>query len=236
MDEVMTSVGPVHDQERESYEEPSGGYDVPTGERRRRERPKKPPVPVLPNGTWVQIGDSSRSSTLRGQVGTVVAWGRQVEVRMRDDDPKGPTRKINPTDLVALSEEPKQAVDDSGGDSLGVENLKLARENESYDGPAETRRRERVKKPPVPVLPDGTWVQIGDSCRSPTLQGQVGTVVAWGRQVEVLLRGPDGAEGAVRKINPTDLVALSKEPAFTAAEEADDRSIRDSGDTTSSEF
>ena len=127
----MTSVGPVHDQERESYEEPSGGYDVPTGERRRRERPKKPPVPVLPNGTWVQIGDS---------------------------------------------------------------------------------------------------------CRSPTLQGQVGTVVAWGRQVEVLLRGPDGAEGAVRKINPTDLVALSKEPAFTAAEEADDRSIRDSGDTTSSEF
>ena len=62
-----------------------------------------------------------------------VSWGRQVEVRMRDDDPKGPTRKINPTDLVALSEEPKQAVDDSGGDSLGVENLKLARENESYD-------------------------------------------------------------------------------------------------------
>ena len=102
----MTSVGPVHDQERESLEEPRGGYDVPTGERRRGERPKKPPVPALPNGTWVQIGDSSRSSTLRGQVGTVVAWGRQVEVRMRDDDPKGPTRKINPTDLVALSEEP----------------------------------------------------------------------------------------------------------------------------------
>ena len=224
MDEVAT------------YEEPSGGYDVPTGERRRGERAKKPPVPVLPNGTWVQIGDSSRSMTLRGQVGTVVAWGRQVEVHMRDD-PKGPTRKINPTDLVALSEEPeKQAVDDSGGDSLGVENIKLSRENESYGEPAEPRRRERgAKKPPVPVLPDGTWVQIADSCRSPTLQGQVGTVVAWGRQVEVLLRGPDGAEGDVRKINPTDLVALSEEPGFTAAEEADERSIRDSGDTTSSD-
>ena len=116
-------------------------------------------------------------------------------------------------------------------------------DNEPYGEPAEgeqgerveRRRRERVKKPPVPVLPDGTWVQIGDSCRSSTLQGQVGTVVAWGRQVEVLLRGPDGAEGAVRKINPTDLVALSEEPGFTAAEEADDRSIRDSGDTTSSD-
>ena len=114
-------------------------------------------------------------------------------------------------------------------------------DNEPYGEPGEgerveRRRRERVKKPPVPVLPDGTWVQIGDSCRSPTLQGQVGTVVAWGRQVEVLLRRPDGAEGDVRKINPTDLVALSEEPGFTAAEEADDRSIiRDSGDTTSSD-
>ena len=113
-------------------------------------------------------------------------------------------------------------------------------DNEPYGEPAEgerveRRRRERVKKPPVPVLPDGTWVQIGDSCRSSTLQGQVGTVVAWGRQVEVLLRGPDGAEGDVRKINPTDLVALSEEPGFTAAEAADDRSIRDSGDTTSSD-
>ena len=101
---------------------------------------------------------------------------------------------------------------------------------------AEPRRRERgAKKPPVPVLPDGTWVQIGDSCRSSTLQGQVGTVVAWGRQVEVLLRRPDGAEGDVRKINPPALVALREEPGFTAAEEADDRSIRDSGDTTSSD-
>ena len=114
-------------------------------------------------------------------------------------------------------------------------------DNEPYGEPAEggerveRRRRERVKKPPVPVLPDGTWVQIGDSCRSSTLQGQVGTVVAWGRQVEVLLRRPDGAEGDVRKINPTDLVALSEEPGFTAAEETDDRSIRDSGDTTSSD-
>ena len=97
-------------------------------------------------------------------------------------------------------------------------------DNEPYGEPAEgerveRRRRERVKKPPVPVLPDGTWVQIGDSCRSSTLQGQVGTVVAWGRQVEVLLRRPDGSEGDVRKINPTDLVALSEEPGFTAAEE-----------------
>ena len=75
-----------------------------------------------------------------------------------------------------------------------------------------------VKKPPVPVLPDGTWVRIGDSCRSSTLQGQVGTVVAWGRQVNVFLRGPGGSEGAVRKINPTDLIALSEEPEFTAAE------------------
>ena len=81
------------------------------------------------------------------------------------------------------------------------------------------RRRSRgVKKPPVPVLPDGTWVRIGDSCRSSTLQGQVGTVVAWGRQVNVFLRGPGGSEGAVRKINPTDLIALSEEPEFTAAE------------------
>ena len=97
-------------------------------------------------------------------------------------------------------------------------------DNEPYGEPGEgerveRRRRERVKKPPVPVLPDGTWVQIGDSCRSSTLQGQVGTVVAWGRQVEVLLRRPDGSEGDVRKINPTDLVALSEEPGFTAAEE-----------------
>eukprot|EP00320_Phaeocystis_rex_P019324 CAMPEP_0119072374 /NCGR_PEP_ID=MMETSP1178-20130426/58328_1 /TAXON_ID=33656 /ORGANISM="unid sp, Strain CCMP2000" /LENGTH=346 /DNA_ID=CAMNT_0007054373 /DNA_START=40 /DNA_END=1081 /DNA_ORIENTATION=+ len=80
------------------------------------------------------------------------------------------------------------------------------------------RRRLERKKPPVPVLPDGTWVQIGDSCRSSTLQGQVGTVVAWGRQVEVFLRGPDGSEGAVRKINPTDLIALSEVPDFTSAE------------------
>ena len=29
-------------------------------------------------------------------------------------------------------------------------------------------------------------------------------------------RRPDGAEGDVRKINPTDLVALSEEPGFTA--------------------
>ena len=97
-------------------------------------------------------------------------------------------------------------------------------ENESYDEPADgergdRRRRERVKKPPVPVLPDGTWVRIGDSCRSSALQGQVGTVVAWGRQVDVLLRGSGGSEGAVRKINPTDLIALSEEPEFTAAEE-----------------
>ena len=97
-------------------------------------------------------------------------------------------------------------------------------ENESYDEPADgergdRRRRERVKKPPVPVLPDGTWVRIGDSCRSSALQGQVGTVVAWGRQVDVLLRGSGGSEGAVRKINPTDLIGLSEEPEFTAAEE-----------------
>jgi hypothetical protein len=97
-------------------------------------------------------------------------------------------------------------------------------ENESYDEPidgerGDRRRRERVKKPPVPVLPDGTWVRIGDSCRSSTLQGQVGTVVAWGRQVDVLLRGSGGSEGAVRKINPTDLIALSEEPELTAAEE-----------------
>ena len=109
-------------------------------------------------------------------------------------------------------------------------------ENESYDEPADEPsgdrpRRERVKKPPVPVLPDGTWVRIGDSCRSSTLRGQVGTVVAWGRQVEVLMRGPDGSEGDVRKINPTDLIALSEEPEFTAAEEADSRSNRDSGDS-----
>ena len=103
-----------------------------------------------------------------------------------------------------------------------------------YDVPTGERRRgERTKKPPVPVLPNGTWVQIGDSTRSPTLRGQVGTVVAWGRQVEVLMR--DDPKGAVRKINPTDLVALSEEPGFTAAEEADERSIRDSGDTTSSD-
>ena len=97
-------------------------------------------------------------------------------------------------------------------------------ENESYDEPADgergdRRRRERVKKPPVPVLSEGTWVRIGDSCRSATLQGQVGTVVAWGRQVDVLLRGSGGSEGAVRKINPTDLIALSEEPEITAAEE-----------------
>ena len=97
-------------------------------------------------------------------------------------------------------------------------------ENESYDEPADgergdRRRRERVKKPPVPVLSEGTWVRIGASCRSATLQGQVGTVVAWGRQVDVLLRGSGGSEGAVRKINPTDLIALSEEPEITAAEE-----------------
>ena len=207
----------------EPYDEPSGGYDEPSGDRPRRERVKKPPVPVLPDGTWVRIGDSCRSSTLRGQVGTVIAWGRQVEVLMRDDS-EGPARKINPTDLIALSEEPEftaandQAVDNSGGDSLGLENLKVTREG-------------RAKKPSVPVLPEDTWVRIGDSCRSPALQGQVGTVVAWGRQVQVLMRGPDGSEGDVRKINPTDLIALSEEPEFTAAEEADGRSNRDSGDS-----
>ena len=56
-------------------------------------------------------------------------------------------------------------------------------------------------------------------------------MVAWGRQVQVLMRGPDGSEGDVRKINPTDLIALSEEPEFTAAEEADSRSNRDSGDS-----
>ena len=90
----------------EPYDEPNGGSDEPSGARPRRERVKKPPVPVLPDGTWVQIGDSCRSSTLRGQVGTVIAWGRQVEVLMRDDS-EGPARKINPTDLIALSEEPE---------------------------------------------------------------------------------------------------------------------------------
>ena len=107
-------------------------------------------------------------------------------------------------------------------------------ENESYDEPidgerGDRRRRERVKKPPVPVLPDGTWVRIGDSCRSSTLRGQVGTVISWGRQVEVLMR--DDSEGAARKINPTDLIALSEEPELTAAEEADGRSDRDSGES-----
>ena len=138
--------------DNEPYGEPAEGEQGERVERRRRERVKKPPVPVLPDGTWVQIGDSCRSSTLQGQVGTVVAWGRQVEVLLRrPDGSEGDVRKINPTDLVALSEEPeKQAVDDSGGDSLEVENLKLARENESYDEPAEPRRRERgAKKPPV---------------------------------------------------------------------------------------
>jgi hypothetical protein len=206
----------------EPYDEPSGGYDEEPGDRRRRERVKKPPVPVLPDGTWVRIGDSCRSSTLRGQVGTVISWGRQVEVLMRDDS-EGAARKINPTDLIALSEEPEltaakpeQAVDDSGGDSLGLENLKVTRGG-------------RAKKPPVPVLPDGTWVRIGDSCRSSTLRGQVGTVISWGRQVEVLMR--DDSEGAARKINPTDLIALSEEPELTAAEEADGRSDRDSGES-----
>ena len=100
--------------------------------------------------------------------------------------------------------------------------------DEPYDEPSDAleastnepvgERRRRVKKPPVPVLPDGTWVRIGDSCRSSTLQGQVGTVVAWGRQVDVFIRGHGGSEGAVRKINPTDLIALSEEPEFTAAE------------------
>ena len=212
------------------FDEPSGGYDEPSGDIRRRERIKKPPMPVLPDGTWVQIGDSCRASTLRGQVGTVVAWGRQVEVLMRDD-PEGPARKFNPTDLIALSEEPEftaakpeqvvsraprvnQAETDLGGDSLGLENLNVTRER-------------RAKKPPAPVLSEGTWVRIGDSCRSTTLQGQVGTVVAWGRQVQVLMRGP---EGAVRKFNPNELIPLSEEPEFTAAEEADGRSDRDSGE------
>ena len=211
------------------FDEPSGGYDEPSGDIRRRERIKKPPMPVLPDGTWVQIGDSCRASTLRGQVGTVVAWGRQVEVLMRDD-PEGPARKFNPTDLIALSEEPEftaakpeqvsrpprinQAEADLGGDSLGLENLNVTRER-------------RAKKPPAPVLSEGTWVRIGDSCRSTTLQGQVGTVVAWGRQVQVLMRGP---EGSVRKFNPNELIPLSEEPEFTAAEEADGRSDRDSGE------
>ena len=208
--------------ENEPYDEPADGE---RGDRRRRERVKKPPVPVLPDGTWVRIGESCRSSTLQGQVGTVVAWGRQVDVLLRGSGgSEGAVRKINPTDLIGLSEEPEftaandQAVDNSGGDSLGLDNLKLTREG-------------RAKKPPVPVLPEDTWVRIGDSCRSLGLQGQVGTVVAWGRQVQVLMRGPDGSEGDVRKINPTDLIALSEEPEFTAAEEADGRSNRDSGDS-----
>mgnify|MGYP004146599455 CR=1 FL=1 len=53
-------------------------------------------------------------------------------------------------------------------------------------------------------------------------------MVAWGRQVEVLMR--DDPEGPARKFNPTDLIALSEEPEFTAAEEADGRSDRDSGE------
>ena len=94
-----------------------------------------------------------------------------------------------------------------------------AEAGEKDEEPAKGRRPRAPKKPPVPALEAGSWVKVGDGCRSAALREQVGTVVTWGRQVEVALRGKDGSEGEVRKFNPPDLVAID-EPEFAPAEQS----------------
>jgi len=96
--------------------------------------------------------------------------------------------------------------------NLGYAEAEEGSPNGDMGGEGGDRRSRRPKKAPVPELPAGSWVRVGDSCRSSTLRGQAGTVIAWGRQVEVAMRGADGSEQTIRKINPTDLVALSEEP------------------------
>jgi hypothetical protein len=192
--------------DNEPYDEPAEGERV---ERRRRERVKKPPVPVLPDGTWVQIGDSCRSSTLQGQVGTVVAWGRQVEVLLRGSDgAEGAVRKINPTDLIALSEEPEQVTGEeavptrttSRAPTRGVRSTPLGKPAGAVTDDARTasssseraaagggrggRRKKEVQKKEVAPLELGCWVRVADTCRSATLRGQYGVVLAVGRHAD----------------------------------------------------
>ena len=70
-------------------------------------------------GTHVQVVMSSRSAALRGMVGVVISVGRQVEVQFDSlaDDPKGPVRRLNRTDLVEAGDE---AAAPTGASSLAA--------------------------------------------------------------------------------------------------------------------
>lgn len=219
---------PMEAEAGEKDEEPAKG--------RRPRAPKKPPVPALEAGSWVKVGDGCRSAALREQVGTVVTWGRQVEVALRGKDgSEGEVRKFNPPDLVAIDEPEFAPAEQSTGEEAAPapapapaaaataaaarpvrsmplgEAKKTKSEGEEADAAPNSRRRgQRPKKEGAPkdALTIGGWVRISDTCRSVAMRGQLGIVKEVGRQVDVAMGGDDAT---VRKLNPNDLVFVGME-------------------------